>query len=109
MSRARGGLARLTDEALVDEAVGLHVEARLLRHAIENTTAERDALRAQLQAATTDGQGRVIGQLQRQLRSAQLERDQAMRGARMAAARTNEAVARVRRLEALPISMEGAR
>lgn len=101
----RRKLAKLTTDALIDEVMGLR--ANLADEKAKNASLknEREDLSAKLAEATSGEQGKVIGNLQRQLHQLKGRIAEHQTAAKRWERKAVKAEARVKELENLPIDM----
>jgi len=101
----RRKLAKLPQEALIDDIIGLRADLADEKAKNAKLKAERDDLAERLAEALVGDQGRVIGNLQAQLRAVKLKRDDAMTDAKRMEYRMKKALERVAELEKLGIAV----
>lgn len=107
-AKMRRELRAMTADGLIDEVIGLRRAVDERRSKEAALKAENADLKTRLKEATAADQGAVIGSLQRELRSVKKTRDDAMSETKRMERRMNKALARVKELEAMPISMDDA-
>lgn len=105
----RRKLAKLTPDGMIDEILGLRAEVADLRSAVAKLKDERADLKAQLKEATAEDQGKVIGNLNAQLKAAKSKRDDAMTEVKRFEFKLRKALERVAELEGIPVDMSDAR
>ena len=105
----RRKLAKLTPDGMIDEILGLRAEVADLRSAVAKLKDERADLKAQLKEATAEDQGKVIGNLNAQLKAAKSKRDDAMTEVKRFEFKLKKALERVAELEGIPVDMSDAR
>lgn len=101
----RRKLAKLTTDALIDEVLGLRANLADEKAKTASLKNEREALSAKLAEATSGEQGKVIGNLQRQLHQLKGRIAEHQTAAKRWERKAVKAEARVKELENLPIDM----
>lgn len=101
----RRKLARLTTDALIDEVLGLRADLADEKAKSLSLKNEREDLTAKLAEATSGEQGKVIGNLQRQLHQLKGRIAEHQTAAKRWERKAVKAEARVKELENLPIDM----
>lgn len=106
--KVRREIARLTDEAKIDEIVGLRADLVETRLQIDQLKAERDHLKSKLAEALQGDLGRALGNAQRRADAADGRMKEYMATAKRLEFKLKKAEARVRELEDTPIQMDAA-
>ena len=101
----RRKLAKLTTDALIDEVLGLRADLADEKTKTLSLKNEREDLSARLAEATSGEQGKVIGNLQRQLHQLKGRIAEHQTAAKRWERKAVKAEARVKELENLPIDM----
>ncbi len=101
----RRRLAKMTTEALIDEILGLRANLADEKTKSARLKDEREDLTAKLTEATSGDQGKVIGNLQRQLHQLKGRIAEHQTAAKRWERKAVKAEARVKELENLPIDM----
>lgn len=101
----RRKLAKLTTDALIDEVLGLRANLADEKAKTASLKNEREDLSAKLAEATSGEQGKVIGNLQRQLHQLKGRIAEHQTAAKRWERKAVKAEARVKELENLPIDM----
>lgn len=101
----RRKLAKLTTDALIDEVLGLRANLADEKAKTASLKNEREDLSAKLSEATSGEQGKVIGNLQRQLHQLKGRIAEHQTAAKRWERKAVKAEARVKELENLPIDM----
>lgn len=101
----RRQIAKLTQDAMIDEIIGLRADVRELKDKNATLKAERDDLKARLAEATSDDLGKALGNAQRREATAVGRMKEYQATAKRMEFRMNKAEARVKELEAMPVSM----
>lgn len=101
----RRKLAKLTTDALIDEVLGLRANLADEKAKSARLKDEREDLTARLSEATSGEQGKVIGNLQRQLHQLKGRIAEHQTAAKRWERKAVKAEARVKELENLPIEM----
>lgn len=97
--KARRELAKLTDEALIDEIIGLRAENADLRKRTEAIERERDDLKATVRDLSADNQGATISRIKKELVAVKFARDNAQTEVKRMEYRLKKAEERVAELE----------
>lgn len=101
----RRKLEKLSEEALIDEVLGLRADLKDERAKRAELKRECDDLKERLKEALGSDQGKTIGNLQNQLRAAKLARDDAMTETKRFEYKLDKANKRIAELEKMGISV----
>ncbi|MFD2248912.1 hypothetical protein FHS82_001026 [Pseudochelatococcus lubricantis] len=99
IAKVKKQLAKLTDDALFDEIIGLRADNDDLRKQITAVEAERDELKAAVRDLSESNQGAVISRMKRELVSVKFARDEALAAAKREEYKRKQAEARVNELQ----------
>lgn len=99
IAKIKKQLAKLTDDALFDEIIGLRADNDDLRKQIAAVEVERDELKAAVRDLSESNQGAVIGRMKRELASVKFARDEALAAAKREEYKRKQAEARVNELQ----------
>lgn len=104
-AKERRELAKLTDEALIDEVIGLRSENADLRKERDALKREIDDFKSTLRDMSSDNKDAVSSRLRDKLRSAEYRRDEAMSEVKRMEYRLKKAEERVAELESMGIEI----
>lgn len=104
-AKERRELAKLTDEALIDEVIGLRAENASLRREVEAVKRERDDLKAAVRDLSSDNQGAAISRFKKELVAVKFARDNAQTEVKRMEYRLKKAEERVTELESIGIEI----